>query len=102
MTLRGIENECKETPVPVPAGVGAVRRRSWKGRFPAKSKAIRALNQGNEGSWYAVDRRGTQGCVALVALLALLHLLVVFFEFGQFAENAGESMHDAARVVLSS
>ena len=35
-----------------------------------------------EGSKYAVDRRGTEGCVALVALLALLDLLVVFFEFG--------------------
>ena len=38
----------------------------------------------------------------MVALLGLLDLLVVFFEFGQFAENAGETMHDAARVVLSS
>lgn len=30
----------------------------------------------------AVDRRGTEGCVALVARLGLLDLLVVFFEFG--------------------
>lgn len=35
-----------------------------------------------EGSKYAVDRRGTEGCVALVALLGLFDLLVVFFEFG--------------------
>lgn len=51
---------------------------------------------------YAVDRGGTQSRVALVALLHLFDLFVVFLKVLELAEHAGETMHDAARVGLSS
>lgn len=51
---------------------------------------------------YAVDRGGTQSRVALVVLLHLFDLFVVFLKVLELAEHAGETMHDAARVGLSS